>query len=187
MTAAVDVLSSVMAKCALDYVSASLSSTDTQVTEIVNLINETGKDLAARGEWQSLLSSAALGAIPSDCNKISAVAVDAGGFARVVTSPEVWQFLSQSTPTQHYYRIAGGTVSILPLAAATLHYWSRNWSSAGESVTSDSDAIYLPENCMISGTYYRWKRKKGFPFDDEMAQHEAEVAVAQSADRGVRE
>jgi hypothetical protein len=186
MAAAGDILTSVLTKCALAYLSGGVGSTEEQVTEVVDLLNETGKDLAARGEWQALLSSVSLGALPSDCNKISAVTVDAGGFARLVTAPETWAFLGQHAPAQHYYRIAGGDVEIVPAAAATVHYWSRNWSSAGETVTADGDAVYLPENCMVSGTFYRWKRKKGFPFDDEMAQHEAEVQAAQAADRGVR-
>lgn len=186
MATAGDILTSVLTKCAIAYLSGGVSSTEEQVVEIVDLINETGKDLAARGEWQALLSSAALGALPSDCNKISAVTIDAGGFARLVTSPETWAFLGQNAPAQHFYRISGGAVEIVPSVAATVHYWSRNWSSAGEKVLADADIVSLPENCMVSGTFYRWKRKKGFTFDDEMAQHEAEVHAAQAADRGVK-
>ena len=186
MATAGEILTSVLTKCGLSYLSGGVASAEDQVIEVVDLLNETGKDLAARGEWQELLSTAAVGALPADCNKISAVAVNAGGFARLVTSPETWAFLAQTPSTQHYYRISGGSVQIAPAVAATVHYWSREWSSAGEKVTADGDAIYLPEHCMVSGTYYRWKRKKGFPFDDEMAQHEADVSAAQSADRGVR-
>lgn len=186
MATAGEILTSVLTKCSLSYLSGSMASTEEQVVEIVDLLNETGLDLAVRGEWQALLTSAAAGALPADCNKVSAVTLDDGGFARVVTAPETWQFLAQTASAQHYYRIAGGSVEVLPNDPATVHYWSRNWSSAGETATADGDAVYLPENCMISGTFYRWKRKKGFPFDDEMAQHEAEVAAAQAADRGVR-
>ena len=186
MATAGEILTSVLTKCGLSYLSGGVSSSDGQVIEVVDLLNETGKDLAARGEWQALLSSASVGALPSDCNKISAVKINAGGFARLVTSPETWAFLTETTSTQHYYRIAGGVVEVAPAVAATMQYWSRDWSSAGESVTADGDAVYLPLNCMVSGAYYRWKRKKGFSFDDEMAQHEAEVAAAQAADRGVR-
>ena len=186
MATALSILESVLTKCALSYAVASVVSSDQQVAEAVDLLNETGKDLAARGEWQALLRSAPVGALPLDCAKISAVTLDAGGLAAVVTAPEVWQFLLQSASTRAYYRIAGGVVEIAPPGSATVHYWSRNWSSSGESVTGNADTISLPENCMISGTYYRWKRKKGFPFDDEMAQHEADVAAAQAADRGVR-
>lgn len=186
MATAGEILTSVLTKCGLSYVTGGVASAEGQVAEVVDLLNETGKDLAARGEWQALLSTASVGALPSDCNKISAVKINAGGFARLVTSPETWAFLTETTSTQHYYRIAGGAVEVQPTAAATVHYWSREWSSAGEKVTADGDAVYLPENCMVSGAFYRWKRKKGFPFDDEMAQHEADVSAAQAADRGVR-
>lgn len=186
MATAGSILTSVLTKCSLSYLSGSVASADPQVAEVVDLINETGKDLAARGEWQALLKTATAGALPSDCYKISAVTMDGGGFARLVTAPEVWQFLLQSPPSQPYYRIAGGAVEVSPTAAATMHYWSRNWSSAGDSILADANVVSLPENCMVSGAFYRWKRKKGFPFDDEMAQHEAEVTAAQSADRGVR-
>lgn len=186
MATAGDILTSVLTKCGLDYMAASVASSEQQVAEVVDLLNETGKDLAARGEWQALLAFAPVGALPDDCNKVASVALDSGGFARVVTAPELWAFLQQTPSAQHYYRIASGAVQILPVAAATMAYWSRNWCSAGSAVTDNGDAVFLPENCMISGTYWRWKRKKGFPFDDEMAQHEAEVTAAQAADRGVR-
>lgn len=186
MATAGSILTSVLTKCALSYLSGGVASTEDQVKEVVDLLNETGKDLASRGEWQAMFKTAALGALPGDCDKISAVIVDAGGLARLVTSPETWAFLAQTPSTQHYYRISGGSVQIAPAVAATVHYWSRNWASSGETVTADADIVHLPENCMISGTYYRWKRKKGFAFDDEMAEHEAEVQTAQKSNRGVR-
>lgn len=185
MTTAQDVLLSVLMKAGLDYLNPTVSSTDPQVAEIVDLINETGKDLALRGEWQAMLASSPVGPLPADFGKPAIVVTGAGVHARRVTDPGHWSFLAAATHSHPYYRISNGAVEVVPAGPATLSYWSSHWSDAGESVSADGDAIYLPLVPMISGALYRWLRKKGMPFDDQMAQHEAEVAAAQKADRGL--
>lgn len=184
MTTAQDILVPVLTKAGLDYLNPTISSTDPQVAEIVDLINETGKDLALRGEWQRMLASAPVGALPADFGK-PAIVVTSTGQARRITDPGHWAFLTAFPPAQPYYRIAEGSVQVVPAGSATLSYWSSYWTDAGQSVTADGDEVYLPLVPMISGALYRWLRKKGMPFDDQMAQHEAEVAAAQKADRGL--
>lgn len=185
MTTAQDVLRSVLTKAGLDYLDPSVSSNEEQVAEIVDLINETGRDLALRGEWQAMLASAAIGPLPIDFGKVAIVVVDGGRQARRVTDPGHWAFLTATPSAQPYYRIGNDAIEALPAGAATVSYWSSHWTEAGDAVTSDGDAIYLPMGIMVSGTLYRWLRKKGLPFDDQMAQHEADVAAAQKADRGL--
>lgn len=185
MTTAQDVLQSVLTKAGLDYISPSIANGGEQVQEIVDLINETGKDLALRGEWRLMLASVPVGALPADFGKPAIVMTATGAPARRITDPGHWAFLAANPPEHPYYRIAGGAVEIAPVVAATLSYWSSHWTDAGEAVTSDGDEIYIPMVPMVSGAFYRWLRKKGMPFDDQMAQHEAEVAAAQKADRGL--
>jgi hypothetical protein len=181
-----EILTSVLTKCGLSYEVASVASTDPSVAEVVDLINETGQDLAARGEWENLLKSAAVGVLPADYLKAASVTIDAGGFARVVLMPELWELLQSSASLQPYYRIAGGSVEVSTGDAATLHYWSANWCDGGKTITANSDEVYIPGNVMVSGAFYRWLRKKGMPFDDQMAQHEADVETAQKNNRGAR-
>ena len=185
MTTAQDVLRSVLIKAGLDNLSPNISSGDQQIAEIVDLINETGQDLTLRGEWQAMQSSIAMGALPADFSKVAFVVTADGIQARRVTDPGHWAFLTQQVTQQPYYRIAAGEVQIAPDQVAGMTYWSSHWTDAGEAVTADSDLIYLPMVPMVTGTFYRWLRKKGLPFDDQMAQHEADVAAAQKADRGL--
>lgn len=184
MTTAQDILRSVLSKAGLDYLNSALSSDEQQVIEVVDLMNETGQDLALRGEWQALLRSAPVGDLPDDFSKISFVSTDVGP-ARRITDPGQWGFLADHPTAQPYYRIARGKVSVLPDTTATVSYWSAYWSDAGARVSADGDEVFLPMGIMVSGTLYRWLRKKGMPFDDQMAQHEADVAAAQKADRGL--
>lgn len=179
-----DVIQSVLTKVGLDYLNPSLSSADPQVMEIADLLNETGQDLALRGEWQALLRSDVAGPLPADFGKLSAVTV--GDMqARRTLDPAHWAFLTARAVAHPYYRIAAGRVDVLPDDPAVLTYWSAHWADAGEMVRADGDEIFLPMGIMVSGTFYRWLRKKGMPFDDQMAQHEADVAAAQKADRGL--
>lgn len=181
-----EILTSVLAKCNLSYETASVVSTDQTVAEVVDLINETGQDLAQRGEWEAMLKSAAVGPLPADYLKTASVTMDDGGFARVVLAPELWTMLVDNTASQPYYRIAGGVVEVTTGDPATLHYWSSEWCDGGAHVAANSDDVYIPGNIMVSGTFYRWLRKKGMPFDDQMAQHEADVETAQKNNRGAR-
>lgn len=183
MTTAQDVVRSVLTRAGLAYLDPSIAGGDPQVAEIVDLLNECGQDLALRGEWQAMLKSAALGTLPTDFSKLAFVVTITGVHARHVTDPSLWAFLVQNPTTQPHYRIAGGSVMIAPDQDAGMHYWSSSWTEAGDSVSADGDVIFLPESIMVSGTFYRWLRKKGFPFDDQMAQHEAEVEAAQQVDR----
>lgn len=180
------ILTATLQQCNLSYEAASVASTDPTVAEVVDLINEAGVDLALRGEWSALLKSAAVGALPADFQKLSAVAIDAGGFARVLTQPELWALVAQQSSGTAYYRIAGGNIEVSTGEASTAHYWSSEWTSAGAAITANADVVHIPGRVVVSGAVWRWLRKKGFPFDDQLAQHEADVAAAEAADRGAR-
>lgn len=184
MVTAQDVVRSVLTKAGLDYLNPSLSGEESQVADIVDLLNETGQDLTLRGEWQALLRDGATGPLPQDFSKLSLVM--AGDVqARRVIDPAQWAFLAAHPTTQAYYRVAASRVDLLPDQPGVLTYWSSDWTDAGQMVRADGDEIFLPMGIVVSGTFYRWLRKKGLPFDDQMAQHEADVAAAQKADRGL--
>lgn len=191
MATAVTILTDVLAKCGISYSSASIASTEEQVQEVVNLLNETGKDLAARGEWRLLMKNSLADVLPTTVSKIVSVIPSTSNYpARQITQREVFLAAQLATIDDDYYYWGETGLLVAGASASTtiVTYFSTIWSSSGgTTVTADGNEVYLPENCMVSGTYYRWLRKKGLPFDDVMAQHEAEVIEAQKRDRGVRE
>lgn len=69
---------------------------------------------------------------------------------------------------------------------ATVHYVSRNWAGTKDQADQNGDTFVFPDRLMETGIVYRWRRQKGLPYDDQIAEHEAEIESALRADRGLK-
>ena len=193
------ILISVLLRCGLSHLSPQITSDDFQTKEVVDLINETGRDLAQRAQWNVLFQRHDLGTVsgvatlsevlPDGFLKLSAVTMPDGSQARIIVPDDQWAFIQAGIPTSAYCHIQQGQILVRPgptEAGAVLRYWSSHWCEAGDALSQNGDAVYLPERVIVSGAVYRWHRKKGLPFDDLMAEHEAQVEAALAADRGMQ-
>lgn len=193
------ILISVLLRCGLSHLSPQITSDDFQTKEVVDLINETGRDLTLRAQWNALFKRHDLGTVtglstlkedlPSDFLRMSAVTLPDGSHARNIVQDDQWAFILNNRPSNAYCHIQQGYIMVRPgptETGAALRYWSSEWCEAGDALSQNGDAVYLPERVIVSGAVYRWHRKKGLPFDDLMAEHEAQIEAALSADRGAR-
>jgi hypothetical protein len=174
---------------------ATFSDTSYEAQQVINEINEGGRDIASRAEWSKMFSTftAATGStaqpLPADFQEMAdsgTVSAPCGAY-RPVTAPELWSFLSRSESNTGYYHLRGGNILFSPALSddATVTYLSRNWVDGGKSkITDDGDALLIPERLLVRAGVWRWNRLKGFAYDDLAAEFEADLETYIKADRG---
>ena len=191
------VLSDVLLALGIDRPSAQISSDDFEMRQIRMFMNDAGKDIAKRAEWERLQASLSVTGgtssvpLPGDFQEMSetgaAYVVD-GGPIRAVVAPEMWAFLGNNPSTQTYYHLRGGNIEFIPdipAAGAVINYVSKNWVENSDQITENGDTLKIPERLLKEGTIWRWKRAKGLPYDDELAEFEAHLLADIKADRGL--
>lgn len=187
--------------------SAAVTSTDQQVLQFLNLLNEEGEELAERYPWQVLQAEATFTTAATESQ--GALSTLAPGFKYVLNdtiwnrtetrplvgplSPSGWQQRKGSNVTGPYseYRIRGNELLLIPAPAAGLtvafEYQSKNWVSlaAGSTASAfetDSDTALLDEQLMTQGLIWRFKAAKGFDYDEDFSKYERRVTDAMGRD-----
>jgi len=188
-----------------------LGNTDTQILQILRLLEEEGNDLAQRGDWNALTNEA---------THVSLAAEDQGAIATIAAngfrtykndtfwdrtnklpimgplSDEEWQARKAMTTqgARFAFRLRGGHILITPTPAAgyswAFEYVSKYWmlgidgTTYKQYATLDTDTILLQEELVIAGLRWRWKREKGFDYAEDFATYEMQVKDALSRDGG---
>jgi hypothetical protein len=197
---ALDVLEGVMELAGLDAPTIDVSSSDESITLIMEMMTEAGKDLAARGSWRDLYKDvgfaafASEGTIPSDFYKIGN-----GGSIRlneasdytpveIVSSPALWQMLTGRPSAKQYCYFEDGKVKFSPTLGAegvTMKYQSTSWVNGNtDEISANGDQFVFPDELLKKGTIWRYYRRKGMPYEDELNEFEADFLTYVNADRG---
>jgi hypothetical protein len=187
----------VMSECGLDVSAPDISSNDYQMRQILALMNAAGKDINTRAEWSkatkahTIAAAATSFSLPSDFQEMAGAGaithVSSYGMFRPVTDESMWQFLSQNAPETPYYHIRSGVVYLTQAVAtggAQMIYISKNWLGTKSEITDNDDQPIFPDALLARGTIWRWRRQKGLPYEDLMAEFEADLEAAIQADRG---
>ena len=186
-----------------------LGTNDKQVLQIKALLEEEGTDLAKRGSWQGLtyevehttVATESQGAMttlaPNGFNYIKNDTLWDRTNRIPVWGPvpdEEWQTrkATVSAGPRYEYRIRGGNLIVNPVPSAGLswyfEYVSENWILNGSTYkkrfTADDDTILLPEDIVLQGLRWRWKKEKGFEYAEDMRTYEAQVKDALGRDGG---
>jgi hypothetical protein len=192
------VLQNVLLEIGLDIPDAQISSDRYDLRQIRAFMNATGNDIARRAEWSRLYvdwtvaGNIAAVDLPNDFFEMSeqgAVRLNGAGYTpiRSVVAPEQWEFLTARPSTQPYYHLRGGQLlfaPVLPPEGAKVRYVSKNWVEGRAQIEQNGDNIRVPERLIEKGTVWRWKRQKGLPYDDVLAEFEADLIAEIKADRG---
>lgn len=179
-----------------------LGSTDPQLLQIVAILEEEGRDLASRGSWQGITFEASHTTLAAeDQGAISTIA--SNGFKHIknqtiwdrtdqlpVLGPvdsQDWQTMKAiaATGPRYRYRIRGGKLLANPTPTAG-HTWyfeyvSQNWILGADGVTYkkrftlDTDTILIPEDLVLQGLRWRWKKEKGFEYAEDFRTYEMQV------------
>lgn len=179
-----------------------LGSTDSQVLQVLALLEEEGQDLVTRGEWQELTYEATHTTVATESQgAITSIATN--GFSRFkqntfwdrtinlplyVIGATDWQALKSLTATGPRYqiRVRGNQLISNPVPTAghtwAFEYISKNWivdsggSTYSEEFASDDDEMLLPEKLLKMGLRWRWKKEKGFDYDEDFKTYELMVS-----------
>lgn len=187
----------VMSECGLDVSAPDITSNDYQMRQIAALMNAAGKDINTRTEWSkatkvnSIPEGVTSTTLPVDYQEMAGAGaitlVNSYGMFRPVTDETMWQFLSQNTPTTPYYHIRDGSIhftTAIATGGAEMIYISKNWLGTKSEISDNADTPIFPEALLARGTIWRWRRQKGLPYEDLMAEFEADLEAAIQADRG---
>ena len=186
-------------------------STDAQIQQVMRILEEEGNDLASRHSWQGLtLEASHTSLAQEDQGAITALATN--GFRYIKNgsicdrtdqtkiigplSDQEWQSAKAMAPTgpDYRFRIRGNKMLIIPVPTAGkswyFEYVSKNWilgadgTSYRQYFTFDTDTIILPEELVLAGLKWRWKKEKGFDYAEDMRTYELQVKDAMGRDGG---
>ncbi|CCN84546.1 putative Exodeoxyribonuclease V beta chain [Vibrio nigripulchritudo SFn27] len=192
------VLTNVLLEIGLDNPSAQLTSHEYEIRQIKTFMNAAGSEIARRAEWYHLVKEQVVSGgvseaiLPDDFQMLTeqnAVRLNKAGFhpVRLTSSPEVWALLSERPSAQPYCHLHAGKILFSPeleTEGATVRYVSKHWVEGKAEVTQNGDKLLVPERLIEKGTIWRWKRQKGLPYDDLLAEFEADFVTEIQADRG---
>ena len=193
-----DIFPDILSECGVDNPAPSVTDDDFETRQFLALMNAAGNDISTRTEWSRAMRTAEITAdgadLPDDYQKLEgagAVSISGSAYspARPITDPITWQFMQKNVSAQNYYHMRNAKIYFLPVldGTASLRYISKNWVNDGDAdeITQNTDTLVFPERLLTRGTIWRWRRQKGLPYEDLMAEFEADLEAAVKADRGV--
>lgn len=181
-------------------------STDTQVLQIMALLEEEGNDLSGRGDWEGLTNEATHTTVATESQ--GAITTIASNNFRYIKNGTFWdrtlilpvgvignadwqsaQALTLTGPRYHV-RLRGGNLLSNPVPTAgntwAFEYISYNWildndgTTGKQYFTEDTDTFLVPEAILMVGLRWRWKKEKGLDYEEDFKTYEGLVADALS-------
>ena len=189
----------------IDEPSVAVASTETDVIQIIELLNQEGRSLSSRNDWQALTFEASFTTVATESQGTLATIIGATQELRSITNDTIWnrsqqqpvcgplskqrrqayKALTLTGPYSEYY-IRGNSLYFYPAPAAGdscyFEYVSKMWCTDSTGVTyrrniaNDTDLFLLDDEIMLAGIEWRWLRKKGLSYAEEFASYEALVS-----------
>jgi len=188
-------------------------TSDTQVLQLLRLLEEEGQELASRYPWEGITNEFTLTTIAAEDQGAMAT-IAPNGFRALKTgtffdrtdslpilgplTDQEWQHRKAIAMTgpRYDFRLRGGHLLVNPIPAAghtwAGEYWSKNWilgidgTTYKQYFTLDTDTLLIPEELCLSGLRWRWKKEKGFDYAEDFRSYEMQVKDAMSQDGGKR-
>ena len=202
-------LTTVQAACrrlALAVPTAVVASTDTQVQQLLALLNEEGEELSARYPWNALNLEATFTTVATPADLVTVAA----GFKYLVNetmwdrtdnriirpiNAQEWQQVSSNNIAGPFtrFRIWQNAIYFYPDLAAghdiAFEYMSKNWvnldaGGTAAAFAADEDVSTLDEQLLTMGLLWRFKAAKGFAYDEDFSKYERRVVDAMGRDGG---
>lgn len=176
-----------------------IGTTDSQVLQVLRLFEEEGNDLALRGMWNALTVEASLtttatesqGALSTLMPRSYRYIVQDTIWDRTRKQPiypinnDDWQALkgtvSAAPPYRYRFRDGELLVTTTPSAGLSWYWeyisaaWIKNGSNYVKYFVADTDTMLLPEELIIMGVRWRWKKEKGLDYAEDFATYETQV------------
>lgn len=186
-------------------------SSDSGVRQFLGLLNNEGRQLSARYDWEVLIKEASHTALATEDQGSLDTIIGAANsyrhvlndtmFNRTTTQPICgpkssidWQLMKTFGITGPFteYRIRGGHLLFLsaPTAGDSVYfeYVTKNWATDADgetqkrAITRDDDEVLLSDELILAGIEWRWRKAKGFSYAEEFNSYERLVANAMARD-----
>ena len=203
---ALDSMQRVFAELGIDTAEEVLSAGDPdtfQQRQMKHFLEQSGRDIIQRAEWPSLYFTYD---IPGGVDELKIIdfgiapyqdfrtfgtganVVTNLGPARVILNPTTWGVIREGIFQNEafdspYVFIDGSTTlrSTANLRQSRVGYYSWGWVNHGVTrsryITSDADTFRVPDHVVELGAVWRWMRAKGLPYEGQLREYEAEIAV----------
>lgn len=181
------------------------------VQQIVELLNQEGRSLRDRCDWQALSYEATFTTLATEVQGTLAAIIGATQQLDFIVNDTIWDRTTQVpipgpvskqrwqakkalilTGPYSSYRIRNSSIIFYPAPTAGhtcyFEYQSLCWCTdvAGTTfrtnLAADTDVMLLDDETMLAGLEWRWLRKKGLSYAEEFASYEALVADRLSTD-----
>lgn len=200
------IIQSAAVKIGFEQPQTVIGNTEQFVVELLAYVNEEGRELVKRGNWQiltkekthtTLAQESQTGMYPTDYDHMIDETLWNRSRRRRLYGPvssQEWQALkaTASSPFDDTVVLRGGAFLLNPAPAAgetiAFEYVSKNFcqSSGGTGQTAfaaDTDTGVLPEELLELGTIVRFKAQKGLDFTVDLAKYETQVNMALNTDK----
>jgi hypothetical protein len=187
-----------------------MGSTDSQITQLLALLEEEVNSLATRHDWQGLEHEAVHTTINAE-DQGAIETLDLG--FRFLRNNTIWDYTDRlpvlgplsgkqwqaikailANGPRYYFRFRGNHLIVNPIPAAG-HVWKFEYQSkyailAADGVTlkefftADTDTFILPDDLHLLGLRWRWMREKGLDYGELFNAYEYQVKDAMGRDGG---
>ena len=187
---------------------SAVGNTDSQVIQMLSLLNEEGEALCTRYTWQAVIKETSFTTVATEIQgAISTIAPNLDyvindtiwnrNLRRPVYGPltkQRWQQLKAMAMQGPFnqYRIRGDDLLFIPAPVAGqtcyFEYITKNWLTDSTGVTersefaADADVAVLDERLLTLGLIWRWKAAKGFDYTADLQKYERRVIDAIARD-----
>jgi hypothetical protein len=182
------------------------SSSDPGVQQLLELLNEAGKELARDHDWSSLVTARTFSGVATQAQTGEPPAA----FDRFVSGGQIfdtstkrplvgsidqnrfnWLTIQTIGGSDRYWTMIGGVLNITPVPAITDQfkyvYVSKNWvNGTADAFTADADTTLLDEELLKLALVSRWKQVKTLDYGEDMKTFEREKERLIARDKGPR-
>jgi hypothetical protein len=170
--------------------------------QLLELLNQEGRALSARFDWQALQNEATFTTVATESQGTLTSIIGATQSLRKIVNDTIWdrtqslpicgpvsrrdwqaRLATPSASPYSEYRIRGGQLLLYPAPTAGhscyFEYVSASWCTDATGATyrrniaNDTDEVLLNDELMCAGLEWRWLRKKGLSYAEEFANYEA--------------
>ncbi len=201
---ALTIMQQVTSSLGIDIPAAVFPSTDPQIIQLRNLMNEEGQELRDWAAWTKLQTEKTF-TTTAAAIQASAVPTDFGWYINETlwnrtlalqymgpVSSEEWQRAQASVVPialpNGIFRFREGELLIHPPPAAgqtaAYEYASSYWVSGKAAMTADTDVAILDEKLIALGTRWRFLKSKGLDYAEDFRTYELQKNFALSRDGG---
>jgi hypothetical protein len=183
----------------------SLSETDADSVLLTRFLNDAGSECARRVDWGGMRVTTTISGtgaadtfnLPGDYDRLCAgLSISASGNPlRGSLTQDEWNSLTQVIGIPRYFYLTGARIGFFPYMRTTdtakISYLSKNWAidDAGTkpAMVLAEDRATIPDDVLIAGAVWRWRRHVGKDFSDYVAEFEAILADRSKFDGGGRQ